>query len=94
MKKIKKKSNVSEKAVKKELNEAKKAVKKAKKEILEAENATDKAQEDVVDAAEVSSGEKKRKLTSAAKDLEKAVHTAGESCESTEEAEIKIKNIK
>ena len=91
MRKIKKKLNVSEKVVKKELNEAKKAVKKAKKEILEAENATDKAQEEVTDAEEVSFGNQKKKLTSAAKDLEKATHTAGESCESTEEAEIKVK---
>jgi len=80
--------------MKKELNEAKRAVKKAKKEILEAEDATDKAQEEVVDAAEVSFGKQKKKLISAAKDLEKAVHTAGESCESTEEAEVKVKECK
>ena len=35
-----------------------------------------------------------RKFTGAARDLEKAVHSAAESCESTEEAEFKIKSSK
>lgn len=94
MKKIKKKSNISERVIKKELNEIKRAVKKAKKEILEAEDAIDNAQEEVVDAADIFSEKQRRKLISAARYLEKAVHTAGESCESTEEAEIKVKDIK
>jgi len=34
-----------------------------------------------------------RKFTGAARDLEKAVHSAAESCESTEEADFKIKSL-
>jgi hypothetical protein len=79
---------------KKEIKEAGISVKKAKKEIREAERLTEKAQEEVVDVAEVTKGKQRKKLTSAAKDLEKAVHSAAESCESTEEAEIKIKESK
>ncbi len=79
---------------KKKIRGADVSVKKAKKEIKEAEKFMEVAQEDVVDVAEVTKGEQKQKLTSAAKDLEKAVHSAGESCEATEEAEVKIKESK
>ena len=76
------------------IKKADNSVKKAKKEIKEAEKSTEEAQEEVVDAAEGTKGKQKTKLTSAAKDLEKAVHFAGESCESTEEAEVKVKESK
>ncbi len=89
-----KKKVINVKSVKKEVKQAKKAVKKAKKEIREAEETTEKAQEEVVDAAEVIKGKQKKKFTGAARDLEKAVHSAAESCESTEEAEFKIKSSK
>lgn len=79
---------------KKKIREADVSVKKAKKEIKEAEKFMEVAQEEVVDVAEVTKGEQKQKLTGAAKDLEKAVHSAGESCEATEEAEVKIKESK
>ena len=76
----------------KEVKKAKLAIRKAKKEIKEAEETTEKAQEEVVEAAEVVKGKQKKKFTGAARDLEKAVHSATESCESTEEAEFKIKS--
>ena len=76
----------------KEVKQAKKAVKKAKKEIREAEETTEKAQEEVVEAAEVIKGKQKHKFIGAARDLEKAVHSAAESCEAIEEADFKIKN--
>jgi len=79
---------------KKEIKEANISVKKAKKEIKEAEKFMEEAQEDVVDVAKITKGKQKKKITSAAKDLEKAVYSAGESCEATEEAEIKIKESK
>jgi len=69
-------------------------IKKARKETREAEEATNKAQEKVVEAAEISKGNKKKKLTGAARDLEKAVHSAADSCEATEEAEFKVKASK
>jgi len=78
--------------VKKEIREADIALRKAKKEILEAEKATNKAHEEVIDVAMVSKGEKRKRLGDAARDLEKATHLAAESCESTEEAEVKFKN--
>jgi uncharacterized protein YggE len=78
----------------KEIKEANIAIKKAKKEIREAEEATNKAHEEVVDAAIISKGIKKRKLSEAARDLEKAIHLAAESCESTEEAEFKMRGLK
>ena len=93
-KELRKKKIVSATNVKKEVKQAKKAVKKAKKEIREAEETTGKAQEEVVEAAEVVKGKQKKKFTGAARDLEKAVHSAAESCESTEEAEFKIKFAK
>ena len=70
------------------------AIKKAKKETREAEEATDNAQKEVVEIAELSRGTKKKKLTGAARDLEKAVHSAADSCEATEEAEFKVKQSK
>jgi len=79
---------------KKEIKEAEIAVRKAKKETREAEEATDKAQNEVVDVTKVTKGKKRAKLTSAVRDLEKAVHSAADSCESTEEAEVKIKESK
>ena len=79
---------------KKKIRGADVSVKKAKKEIKEAEKFMEVAQEDVVDVAEATKGKQKQKLTGAAKDLEKAVHSAGESCEATEEAEVKIKESK
>lgn len=63
----------------------------ARKDIIKAEKATETAQDEVVDAAEITKGKQRKKLTSAARDLEKAVHTAAESCESTEEAYLKVK---
>ena len=89
-----KKKIVNVKSVNKEVKQAKKAVKKAKKETREAEEATDNAQKEVVEAAEVIKGKQKKKFIDAARDLEKAVHSAAESCESTEEAEFKIKSSK
>jgi len=71
----------------------KKSVRKAKKEILEAERAIDDAHGKVVDVAEELKGEKKKKFTRAAKDLEKANYSAGESCEATEEAEEEIRKV-
>ena len=47
-----------------------------------------------MEVAEVSKGDKKKKLTGAARDLEKAVHSAADSCEATEEAEFKVKESK
>jgi len=79
---------------KKKIKGAGASVKKAKKEIKEAEKFMEVAQEDVVDVAEITKGKPKHKLTNAARDLEKAVHSAGESCEATEEAEVKIKESK
>lgn len=94
MKKAKQKQiKEAKKAIKdarKEIKEAEVAVKKAKKEILEAEQATGKAQDEVVEAAEVTRGNKRMNLTRAARDLEKAVYSAGESSEATEEAEFKV----
>ena len=89
-----KKKTVNLKSVEKEVKQAEKIVKKAKKEIREAEETTEKAQEEVVEATEVIKGKQKKKFTGAARDLEKAVHSAAESCESTEEAEFKIKSSK
>ena len=97
MKKTKKQISEAKLRIKKaekEIKEAEVAVKKAKKEIREAEQATDIAQKEVVEAAIVSRGRKKTKLISAARDLEKANCLAGESCESTEEAEFKVKESK
>ncbi len=74
--------------------QAEEATKKAKKEIREAEEATGKAQEEVIEAAEVTIGKKKKKLTQAAHNLEKAVCSAGESSEATEEAEFKVQESK
>lgn len=82
------------KSYKKEIKEADIALRKAKKEILEAEEATNKAREEVIDVAIISKGTKRRKLSEAARDLEKATHLASESCQSTEEAEFKIRGIK
>jgi hypothetical protein len=79
------------KSAKQEKKEAEIAVKKAKKEVREAEAATEKAQNSVMNVAKISRGEKKKKLVSAVRDLEKANVLAGESCESTEEAESKLK---
>ena len=76
----------------KEVKEAKRAVKKAKKEIREAEEVTTDAQKEVVEVAEIIKGKRKKKFTGAARDLEKAVNSAAESCEATEEAEFKIKS--
>jgi len=86
------KNNEKMKDGKKEIREAKRAVKKAKKEIREAEETTEKAQEEVVEATDVTKGKQKKKFTAAARDLEKAVYSAAESCESTEEADFKMKN--
>jgi len=74
--------------------DVKKSVRMAKKEILEAERAIDNAHEKVVNVAEKLEGGKKKKFTKAAKDLEKANYSAGESCEATEEAEEEIREIK
>ena len=82
------------KSFKKEIKEANIAIKKAKKEIREAEEATNKAHEEVVDVAIISNGAKRKSLAEAARDLEKATHLAAESCESTEEAEFKVKKFK
>ena len=71
-----------------------KSVKKAKEEILEAEESIDDAHEDVIGVAKNLKGEKKDKFIHAAKDLEKANYSAGESCEATEEAEEEIREIK
>ena len=68
------------------------SIKKAKKEVIEALEATEEAQEKVVEVAEKSEGDKKKVLTAVARDLEKAVDSAGKSCEATEEAEFKAKN--
>lgn len=70
-----------------------KSVKKAKKEIREAEEFTDRAKDKVVSVAKKEKGKKKRVFTKAARDLEKAVYSAGESCEATEEAEAEIKKV-
>ncbi len=83
---------INAKNVEKEIREAKKAVKKAKKEIREAEEITTDAQEEVVEATGVVKGKQKKKFAGAARDLEKAVNSAADSCESTEEAEFKIKS--
>ncbi len=83
---------VNAKIVKKGIREAEKVVKKAKKEIREAEGITNDAQEEVVEAAKLIKGKRKKKFVGAARDLEKAVHSAAESCEATEEAEFKIKS--
>ena len=84
-------SKDKKKNIEKEINEAKKAVKKAKKEIKEAEEITNDAQEEVVEAVGVVKGKQKKNFVSAARDLEKAVNSAAESCEATEEADFKIK---
>ena len=81
---------MTQEKIEKEIQEAKTAVKEAKKEIHEAEQATAKAQEEVVEAAGVIKGEKKKEFIYAAKDLEKANSSAAESCEATEEAEVRI----
>lgn len=90
---MKKKEKKIEKA-EKEIKEADKYVRKARIEIKQAEKTTEKAQDEVIGAAVISKGKKKQNLTSAARDLEKAVHSAIESCEATEEAEIKVKESK
>jgi hypothetical protein len=77
----------------KEIKEAKIAITKAKKEILEAEVATTEAEKEVLEAAKVSVGDKKSSLTKAVLHLEKAAYTAGESCQATEEADSKLKNL-
>ena len=71
----------------------KNSIKKAKKEVREALDATEEAQEEVVEVAKSSKGKKQRVLTEVARDLEKAVDSAGKSCEATEEAEFKAKEI-
>lgn len=78
---------------KKEVKEANIAIQKAKKEIREAEKATNKAQEEVIDVAIISKGNKRKNLSEAARDLEKATHLAAESCQSTEEAEFRLKKF-
>ena len=70
------------------------ALKKAKKETRKAEIATDNAQKEVIEIAKISKGNKKKKLTGAVRDLEKAVNSAADSCEATEEAEFKVKESK
>lgn len=82
------------KKIKTEIKEAHTAVRKAKKEIREAEEAIEKAQNEVFEVAEVARGKKKIGFIGAARDLEKAVHLATESSESTEEAEFKVKPFK
>jgi hypothetical protein len=97
MKKIQKKiakAKAKIKKVRKEIREANVAIQKAKKEIREAEKSIFSAQEEVFDVAEISKGKKKIGLTHAVRDLEKAVHLAAESSESTEEAEFKVKGFK
>jgi len=72
----------------------KKFVGKAKKEILEAEIAIDDAHGKVIDVAGKLKEDKRKKIfTKAARNLEKAVYSAGESCEATEEAEEEIKSL-
>jgi len=71
----------------------KNSIKKAKKEVRQALDATEEAQEEVVGVAENSKGKKQKILTEVARDLEKAVDSAGKSCEATEEAEFKAKEI-
>jgi hypothetical protein len=71
---------MSHKNIKKEEREAKKYVKIAKKEIKEAERATGKAGQEVMDVARLSKGEQKKVYSKAARNLEKANYTAGESC--------------
>jgi hypothetical protein len=71
----------------------KNSIKKAKKESLEALDATEEAQEEVIEVAEKSKGKKQKVLTRVARDLEKAIDSAGKSCEATEEAEFKAKEI-
>jgi hypothetical protein len=78
---------------KKEVEEANVAIQKAKKEIREAEKATSNAQEEVIDVAIISKGNKRKNLSQAARDLEKATHLAAESCQSTEEAEFRLKRF-
>lgn len=92
---MKKNNQISKaKKLKKEIEEADIAIKKAKKEIKKAEEATNKAHEEVVDVAMISRGTKRTKLSEAARDLEKATHLAAESCQSTEEAEFKVREFK
>ena len=80
--------------IKKEVRKANLAIRKAKKEVREAEQETGKAHEKVIDVAVILKGNKRKKFTGAARDLEKAENLAAESCESTEEAESKVKKIK
>ena len=70
------------------------SIKKAKKEVREALEATEEAEEEVIETAVKTKGKKQKILTSVARDLEKAVHCAGDSCEATEEADFKIKEMK
>jgi|WetSurMetagenome_2_1015567.scaffolds.fasta_scaffold1366150_2 hypothetical protein len=77
--------------IKKEIKEANLAVEKAKKEIREAEKAITNAQNEVFEVAEISKGKKKIGFTHATRDLEKAVHLAEESSESTQEADFKVR---
>ena len=79
--------------VKKEIVEAKSALKKAKKEIIKAEVDTSSAEKEVMKAAKISKGDKKTAWTKAVLNLEKAVYTAGESCQATEEAYSKMHSI-
>lgn len=92
-KKLIKNKSVPQSKEKLEIAEAKSALKKAKKEIIEAEVATTIAEKEVLKAAKLSTGDKKSVLTKAMLSLEKAVYTAGESCQATEEADSKMQGI-
>ena len=94
MKKTKKITQKKLGRIKKEIKDANVAIKKAKKEIREAEESIGNAHEEVFEVAEITKGKKKERLTHAVRDLEKAVHLAGESSESTEEAEFKVNSFK
>ena len=90
---VKTKSTSNDEKSKKEIEQAKVALKRAKKDIIDAEKATTVAEKDVMKAAKISKGDKKTALTKAVLNLEKAVYTAGESCQATEEADSKISSI-
>jgi len=94
---MRKKLHKAQKALKsaeQEIKEARTATKKACKEIREAEQATGKAYDETADAAEVTKGKQKKNFVGALRDLEKAVYTAGESSEATEEADFRFRKPK
>lgn len=84
---------VDKKIVEKEIKEAKDALKKAKMKICAAEKAAEIAEKEVYEAASVCTGKKKKTFVKTVLKVEKATYSAGESCESAQEADSNLEDL-